>query len=74
MPRDIPNLLALAEERVARSEVHLQKQRAIVATLRRLGRDTIDAEAILSEFARAQARFIDARDQLRDELEQIATR
>src|SRR5688572_28304960 len=40
---DIPNLLALAEERVARSEAHLPRQRDVIATLRRLGHDTIRA-------------------------------
>ena len=71
MTRDIPELLALAEERVARSEACMRKQRDLIETLRRLGQDTTDADALQLEFKRVQAQFIGSRDRLRQELEQI---
>ena len=43
-------------------------------TLRRLGYDTTDADALLVAFEKVQAQFIAYRDRLLDELEEIATR
>ena len=67
--RDVSKLLALSEERVARAEVFLQKQRALIEGLRAIGRDTTEASAVLLSFQELQARFIANRDRLRQELE-----
>jgi hypothetical protein len=74
MTRDIPELLALAEERIAQSEACLRRQRDLVETLSRSGHDTTDADALHLAFKQVQAQFIVSRDRLREELEQIATR
>ena len=50
MARDISKLLELAEERVARSERFLRTQRELIETLRRLGYETADANALLLEY------------------------
>jgi hypothetical protein len=71
--RDVPKLLALAEERVARTEIFLQKQRVLIDGRRALGQDATQANAVLLSLCELQARFIAARDRLRQELEQIAT-
>jgi hypothetical protein len=71
--RDVPKLLALAEERVARTEIFLQKQRVLIDGRRAVGQDTTQANAVLLSLRELQARFIAARDRLRQELEQIAT-
>jgi hypothetical protein len=73
MTRDIPELLALAEERIAQSEGCLRRQRDLIETLGRSGHDTTDAAALQLAFKQMQAQFIVSRDQLREELEQIAT-
>jgi len=70
MARDVPKLLELAEERVARSERFLRTQRELIETLRRLGHETADANAVLLEYDGLHSRFIAARDRLREELEQ----
>ena len=69
MTRDVPKLLSLAEERVARVDVSLVTQHAFVQTLRRLGQDATQAEAALHTWEGLQVGFIAARDQLREELE-----
>ena len=69
VPRDLPKLLALAEERVARSEMFLRTQRELIQTLRRLGHETANANAVLLEYDGLHSRFIAARDRLREELE-----
>ena len=74
MTREIPELLALAEERIARSEACLDRQRAVIETLRRLGHDTTLADDLQLAFKLAQGQFIASRDRLREELEEIATR
>ena len=74
MARDIPELLALAEERIAQSEACLRRQRDLIETLSRSGHDTTDADALQLAFKEMQAQFIVSRDRLREELEQIATR
>jgi len=74
MTRDVPELLALAEERIARSEACLRRQRDLIETLSRSGHDTTDADALQLTFKEMQAQFIVSRDRLREELEQIATR
>ena len=73
MTRDVPKLLALAEERVARTEMLLQEQRALIDGRRAVGQDTTEASAVLLSLQELQARFIADRDRLREELEQIAT-
>lgn len=70
MPRDIPKLFALAEERVARTDAFLHTQHAFIDTLRRLGQDTTQAEAALHEWEGLRVGFIADRDRLREELEQ----
>jgi len=70
MARDISKLLELAEERVARSERFLRTQRELIETLRRLGYETADANALLLEYDGLHTRFIAARDRLREEQEQ----
>ena len=70
MARDISKLLELAEERVARSERFLRTQRELIETLRRLGHETADANALLLEYDGLHTRFIAARDRLREEQEQ----
>jgi len=74
MKRDLPKLLALAEERVAASEACLHKQREVIETLRRSGHDTTRADTLQGAFKLVQAQFIASRDRLREDLEQIATR
>jgi hypothetical protein len=70
MARDMTKLLELAEERVARSERFFRTQREHVETLRRLGHETADANALLLEYHGLHTRFIAVRDRLREELEQ----
>ena len=70
MARDISKLLELAEERVARSERFLRTQRELIETLRRLGYETADANALLLEYDGLHTRFIAARDRLREEQEE----
>ena len=60
MGRDIPKLLELAEERVARSERFLRTQRELIEPLRRLGHETADANALLLEYHGIHTRFIAA--------------
>jgi hypothetical protein len=69
MTRDVSTLLALSEERVARADVFLKKQRELVEGLRAIGQDTTQASAVLLSFEDLQARFIANRDRLRQELE-----
>jgi len=69
MTRDVSNLLALSEERVARAELLLQKQRALIEGLRAIGQDATEASAMLLTFQELLARFIANRDGLREELE-----
>ena len=73
MTRDVPKLLALAEERVARTEMFLEEQRVLIDGRRAVGQDTTEASAVLLSLQELQARFIADRDRLREELEQIAT-
>jgi hypothetical protein len=70
MTRDVPKLLALAEERVARVNIFLHTQRDFIKTLRHIGRDTTAAEVQLREWEDLQVRFIADRDKLRQELAQ----
>jgi len=63
--------LVLAGERVARANLFLQKQRAIIESLRAEGRDTTGASALLFDAERLQARFIAERNKLRQELERM---
>jgi hypothetical protein len=66
--------LALAGERIARANLFLQKQRAVIESLRAEGRDTTGASAVLFDAERLQARFIAERNQLRQELERMTWR
>ena len=50
MTRDVSKLLALSEERVARAEIFLQKQRGLIEGLRAIGQDTTVASAMLLTF------------------------
>ena len=63
--------LALAGERIARANLFLQKQRAVIESLGAEGRDTTDASALLFDAERLQAEFIAERNQLRQELERM---
>ena len=69
--RDVPRLLVLADERIVRANLFLQKQRGIIERLRAEGRDTADASAALSDAERLQAGFVAERNQLRQELERM---
>jgi hypothetical protein len=69
MTRDVSTLLALSEERVARAEMFLQKQRALIEGLRTTGQDATEASEVLLAFQELQARSIANRDRLRQELE-----
>jgi len=69
--RDVPRLLALAEERIARANLFLRRQRAVIESLRAEGRVTTDASAVLFDAERLQAGFIAERNQLRQELERM---
>jgi len=70
MTRDLPKLLALADERIARSDVFLHTQRNLIETLRRLGHDTTNTDAGLREYEGMHAEFIADRDRLREELQE----
>ena len=72
MAPDAAKVLALADERVARSRAYLHTQREILETFRRLGHDTSHASALLREYEEVQGRIIAFRDQLREELEHAA--
>ena len=74
MKQDLPELLALAEERVAASEACLHKQRDVIESLRRLGHDTTRADTLQDAFKLVQAQFIASRDRLREDLEEVANR
>ena len=69
--RDAPSLLVLADERIVRANVFLQRQRRVIESLRAEGRDTTDASAVLFDAERLQAGFIAERNQLRQELERM---
>ena len=69
--RDVPRLLVLADERIVRANLFLQKQRGIIERLRAEGRDTADASAALFDAERLQAGFVAERNQLRQELERM---
>ena len=70
MTRNVPMVLAVAEERVARTDVFLHRQREIIANLRAGGSDTTATSAVLLELERRQARLRSDRDRLRHDLEQ----
>jgi hypothetical protein len=70
MMRDIPKLLALAEERVRRTDVFLHRQHEIIERLLTLGQDTTAATAVLRQLGQMQSRFLANRNRLRQELEQ----
>jgi hypothetical protein len=70
--RDVPRLLVLADERIVRANLFLQKQRGVIESLRAEGRDTTDASALLFDAERLQAEFIAERNQLRQELERMS--
>ena len=72
MTPDATKVLALADERVARSRVYLHTQRELLETFRRLGHDTSHAKALLREYEEVQERIISFRDRLRQELESAA--
>ena len=70
MKRDELELLALADHRVALTDIFLQKQGEVLDALSRLGHDTTDAYGLLIEFEQMRARLLADRAQLRQELEQ----
>ena len=72
MKRDELELLALADHRIALTDIFLHKQGEVIDALHRLGHDTTDAYTLLLEFERMQARLLADRAQLRHELEQAA--
>jgi hypothetical protein len=69
--RDVPRLLVLAVERIARPNLFLQRQRAVIETFRAEGGDMTGASVLLFDVDRLQARFIAERNQLRLELERM---
>jgi hypothetical protein len=70
MKRDELELLALADHRVALTDIFLHKQGEFIDALHRLGHDTTDAYGLLIEFEQMRARLLADRAQLRRELEQ----
>ena len=70
MKRDELELLALADHRVALTDMFLQKQGEVIDALSRLGHDTTDAYCLLIEFEQMRARLLADRAQLRRDLEQ----
>ena len=70
MKRDELELLALADHRVALTDIFLHKQGEFIDALHRLGHDTTDAYGLLIEFEQMRARLLADRAQLRRDLEQ----
>ena len=70
MKRDELELLALADPRVALTDIFLHKQGEVIDALHRLGHDTTDAYGLLIEFEQIRARLLADRTQLRRDLEQ----
>ena len=70
MKRDELELFALADHRVALTDIFLHKQGEFIDALHRLGHDTTDAYGLLIEFEQMRARLLADRAQLRRELEQ----
>jgi hypothetical protein len=70
MKRDELELLALADHRVALTDMFLQKQGEVIDALSRLGNDTTDAYCLMIEFEQMRARLLADRAQLRRDLEQ----
>jgi|SRR5687768_4643815 len=70
MKRDELELLALADHRVALTDIFLHKQGEFIDALHRLEHDTTDAYGLLIEFEQMRARLLADRAQLRRELEQ----
>ena len=70
MKRDELELLALADHRVALTDIFLNKQGEIIDALHRLGHDTTDAYGLLIEFEQMRARLLADRAQLRRDREQ----
>ena len=60
--------LAMAERHVTEGEVHLSRQRALVAELDRDGHDTADARAILATMLETQRLHVEDRDRILKEL------
>ena len=69
MKRDELELLALADHRVALTDIFLHKQGELIDALHRLGHDTTDAYGLLIEFEQMRARLLADRAQLRRDLE-----
>jgi hypothetical protein len=66
--RTIAQRLALADSRVQRGEVQLNRQRALVRHLERHGLGTFQARRLLKDLEDAQTGFIADRDQLKCEM------
>jgi hypothetical protein len=64
------DLLWLAEKHVAMGAHNFNRQRETIDALRRIGRDTTQAEELLRIFEHVQAAHVADRDRLRRELEQ----
>ena len=60
--------LAMAERHVTEGEIHLSRQRALVAELDRDGHDTADARAILATMLETQRLHVEDRDRMLTEL------
>jgi hypothetical protein len=60
--------LAMAERHVTEGEIHLSRQRALVAEWDRDGHDTADARAILATMLETQRLHVEDRDRMLKEL------
>ena len=60
--------LAMAKRHVAEGEIHLSRQRALIAELDRDGHDTADARAILATMLETQRLHVEDRDRILKEL------
>ena len=67
-PEILLDHLELANKQVSEGEVHLARQAALVADLRRNGRPIDEAEKLLRAFQEAQETFVAERNRIRREL------
>ncbi len=65
--------LALAERHVTEGEQHVNRQRELVAELRRKGKDTFLAQQVLQQFQELLHLHVTDRDRLRRELQEVSS-
>ena len=67
----IEERLAMAERHITRGELHIARQKELVARLGHSGHDTTEAIKLLGLFEATQALHVADRDRLRGELAEI---